>query len=75
MLYHVAIAAVGIAGLFAMWTAVQNLKRRSDPRFGKGDDVMAGCGSCAMEDLCHAAADGPPAECPETRATGNHGKE
>jgi len=54
MLYHLAIAVLGIVAMFAVWTAAQALKRRSDPRFGRGDDVLAGCGGCAGESMCQA---------------------
>jgi hypothetical protein len=45
MFYHLLIAVLGTAGLLGAWVAVQSLKRRSDPRLGAGDDVLA-CGGC-----------------------------
>jgi hypothetical protein len=74
MLYHFVIAVLGITGLFGGWVAVQALKRRSDPRFGSRDDVMAGCGSCAGEGFCHVL-DSTSADCPNVDARGNHREE
>ena len=65
MFEHLAKATSVIVGLFLMWTAVQALKRRSDPRYKRGDDVLAGCGTCSIADACHGATDGT-----ETCSTG-----
>ena len=64
MLYHLAIAFGGIALLMGTWVTVQALKRRSDPRYGPGDDVLAGCDACTMGDVCPTAgADRDPDAC------------
>ena len=54
MWQQIAMTALVITALFAMWAAVQGLKRKTDPRFERGDDVLAGCGTCAVADTCHA---------------------
>ncbi|HEX5133203.1 MAG TPA: hypothetical protein VFX92_12045 [Candidatus Krumholzibacteria bacterium] len=45
MLHDLIIAIGGTVGLMVAWVAVQSLKRRSDPTFAAGDDVLA-CGDC-----------------------------
>jgi hypothetical protein len=46
MLHNLVIAIGGTVGLMVVWIAIQGLKRRSDPAFHAGDDVLA-CGDCA----------------------------
>lgn len=67
MLYHLGVAFAGIAVLMGGWVLVQALKRRSDPRFGPADDVLAGCDACTMGDVCHAGPDRSPDTCTITR--------
>jgi len=69
MLHQLLTAAGVITGLFAAWAAVQSLKRRTDPRFHAGDDVLAGCGTCSIADACHhAVSEGIPDDCPTDAA-------
>lgn len=46
MLHQFMIAVGAVSGLMLVWLAVQNLKRRSDPDIGEGDDVLL-CGACS----------------------------
>ncbi|HET6347621.1 MAG TPA: hypothetical protein VFH88_00920 [Candidatus Krumholzibacteria bacterium] len=76
MMLHQLAKAVGvITGLFAFWVAVQALKRRSDPNYHRGDDVLAGCGTCAIENICHSNTDNPPDACPDPAVRHAAGKE
>jgi hypothetical protein len=75
MLYHLGVAFAGIGVLMGGWVLVQALKRRSDPRFHPGDDVLAGCGACSMGDVCHAGPDRGPGACALPGAAGSYGKE
>jgi hypothetical protein len=63
MLQQLATAVAVITGLFSAWAAVQALKRRTDPRFKRGDDVLAGCGTCAIGDACRPGE--VPDACPD----------
>ena len=71
---HQLLTAVGvITGLLVAWTAVQSLKRRTDPHLHPGDDVLAGCGTCSIADACHhVVVEGIPDDCPadETQPVG-----
>jgi hypothetical protein len=75
MLYHLGVAFAGIGVLMGGWVLAQALKRRSDPRFRPGDDVLAGCDACTMGDVCHVGTDGPPESCAVPGAARRTGKE
>jgi hypothetical protein len=66
MMWQQAATAVAvITGLMLGWVAVQALKRRSDPRFRPGDDVLAGCGTCSIAEACRVAGGDAPDRCPQ----------
>lgn len=60
MIYHLAIACVGIAALAGMWVAVQALARRHSPDDASDPDVLS-CRACGAADACGHRASEPDA--------------
>ena len=55
MMYHLIVAASGVAGLFALWLGVQALVRKHSKEIAPGDDVLA-CRTCGAEGACGGCA-------------------